>query len=136
MSKQILIADDSPDDQALFMRALARAGIETAIQTVEDGEEAIQYLRGEGAFSDRNKYPLPQVLCLDIHMPRKNGIEVLRWLRTQSELRGVVVVMLAGERDLKFVREAYTLGAYSFLTKPVDRAEISLIQEALLKAPQ
>lgn len=132
--KIILIADDSSDDILLTRRALKEAGISNPVHVARDGEEAMKYLAGEGEFADREKHPYPTVLCLDIHLPRRNGVEVLRWMREGRHLEKVTVVILAGNRDLNHVREAYALGAFSFLTKPIKENEVRILNEALRRS--
>ena len=79
----ILLAEDDENDIALFRRALANADIRNPVEIVRDGDEAIAYLKGEGKFSDRTKYPLPALMLLDLNMPRRDGFQVLDWIRRQ-----------------------------------------------------
>jgi CheY-like chemotaxis protein len=117
--KTILLAEDSPDDQILFLRVLRQAGVENPVFIVHDGDEALSYLKGEGSFTDRERFPLPCALFLDLRMRRVDGWEVLRWLRTQDEFSGMLVVVLTVFDEPKTILEAYRLGANSFLTKPI-----------------
>ena len=87
---------------------------------VRDGEETIAYLKGEGQFANRAEYPLPELLLLDLAMPRKDGFEVLRWLRQQPGLSALRVVVLTSSDQMRDVNLAYKLGANSFLVKPID----------------
>lgn len=116
----ILLAEDDENDIALFQRAFRQAKISNPVHIVRDGEEAIAYLKGEGKFSDHSKYPLPTLFLLDLKMPRKNGFEVLQWLRQQPELKALRVVVLTTSTDWKDVNLAYELGANSFLVKSMD----------------
>lgn len=116
----ILIVEDDPNDMLLIQRALRNAHVVNSIQTVDDGEKAIAYLAGEGAYADREKYPLPALVLLDLKMPRKSGHEVLEWVgRQQSSLKRIPVVVLTSSNEKKDVHRAYDLGANSYLVKPV-----------------
>ena len=127
--KTILLAEDSADDEKLFVITLRRAGLENPVQTVRDGDEAIAYLKGEGAFADRVKFPLPCALFIDLKMRRVDGWEVLKWIRTQESLQNMLVAVLTGFDDPKSTMEAYRLGAHSFLVKPfADRDVKNLVQ--------
>ena len=128
----VLIADDSENDVALFRRALRQARVTTAVQVVMDGEEAIAYLKGDGKFAERDEYPLPDLLLLDLKMPRKNGFEVLEWLRGQPTLARLRVVVLTTSEDLRDVNSAYSLGAASFLTKPLNFIEFKDTIQAMI----
>lgn len=116
----ILLAEDD-ENQVLFVkRAFHHAGLLNPLFVVEDGEQAIAYLKGEGKYSNRDEYPLPCLLLLDLKMPNKNGFEVLEWIRRQPGLSALRVVVLTTSDQVHDVNRAYQLGANSFLTKPVD----------------
>ena len=115
----ILLVDDNPDDIFLTRRAFERAELRHQVQSVSGGAEAIAYLAGESPFDDRTKYPLPDLMLLDIKMPATDGFEVLRWARRQSHLARLNIVMLTSSDDLRDVNLAYMLGAKSFLVKPL-----------------
>src|SRR2546421_1762482 len=116
----ILIAEDREDDVLLIRRALEKAGVTNPTQIVRNGEETMAYLRGEGRFSNRAEYPLPSLLLLDLKMPRKDGFEVLRWIRQQPMLKALRVIVLTSSEDIRDVNRAYKIGANSFLVKPMD----------------
>src|SRR5205807_1478000 len=99
----ILLAEDREDDIVLIQSALKAASVPYPIHVVRDGEEAIAYLNGDGAYSDRNKYPLPILMLLDLKMPRKDGFEVLEWIRQQVDLRTLRVVVLTSSERIKDV---------------------------------
>jgi CheY-like chemotaxis protein len=90
----VLIAEDIENDLVMLRRAFRQASIMAPIQYVTDGEQAIAYLKGEGKFARRDEFPLPDLLLLDLKMPRKSGFDVLEWLRTQPSLRHLRVVVL------------------------------------------
>jgi CheY-like chemotaxis protein len=114
----ILIVDDSSDDVLLLKRAFSKAGVINPIYSVHSGHEAIAYLRGDPPYDMRNKYPLPNVILLDLSMPDGDGFEVLQWIRNKFPAGGLLVVVLTRAEELRKVNRAYALGANSFLTKP------------------
>src|SRR3954465_7938841 len=116
----ILLAEDRDDDILLIRGAFLSAGFATRLLTVSNGEEAILYLAGEGKFANRTEYPFPQLLLLDLKMPRVDGFEVLRWVHARPELGRLPVIVLTSSDDLRDVTQAYQLGAKSFLVKPLD----------------
>ena len=114
----ILLVDDSEDDLVLLRGAFQKADFDNSLQQVENGEKAIAYLKGEGPYSDRHKFPLPTVMLLDLNMPTKNGFDVLGWLRTQPGLKRLTVVILTASVREEDVERAFDLGANSYLVKP------------------
>jgi CheY-like chemotaxis protein len=127
----ILLAEDNEDHVLLTRRAFKMAGLLNPVFVVQDGEEAIAYLQGEGKFSNRSEYPLPTLLLLDLKMPRKNGFEVLEWLRGKPQLSALRVVVLTTSDQIHDVNRAYQLGANSFLTKPVDFRDFVQLSSAI-----
>jgi len=124
MPKVVLLAEDSREDAESVQLALKGAGVANSIRVVADGEEAIAYLKGEGRFVDREKFPLPRVLFLDLKMPRAGGFEVLEWVRAQPSFKDLLIVVLTAYGGLNEIKRAYALGANSFLFKPGNPAEI------------
>jgi CheY-like chemotaxis protein len=116
----ILLVEDREDDVLLVRRAFAKANVLNPMQVVRDGGEAIAYLNGEGKYSNRAEYPLPELLLLDLKMPGTDGFEVLKWMRQQPGLRALRVVVLTSSDQMRDVNAAYQLGANSFLVKPMD----------------
>jgi CheY-like chemotaxis protein len=98
---------------------------------VTNGDQAIAYLKGEGAFSNRAEYPLPELVLLDLKLPGIDGFQVLRWIRQQPELKALRVVVLTSSDRIQDVNLAYQLGANSFLVKPVDFERFVEISQAL-----
>ena len=127
----ILLAEDREDEVMLLRRAFAKANFLNPLHVVSNGEEAIAYLQGEGKYSNRDEYPLPCLLLLDLKMPRKNGFEVLEWIRQQPGLSALRVVVLTGSDEMRDVNRAYQLGANSFLVKPVDFPRFVEVTQAL-----
>lgn len=116
----ILLAEDEEDYVLLIKHAFAKANIPNPLFVVWNGEEAIAYLKGEGKYSNREEYPLPELMLLDLKMPRVNGFEVLKWMRAQPGLAGLRVLVLTSSDQIRDVNDAYQLGANSFLVKPTD----------------
>jgi CheY-like chemotaxis protein len=115
----ILHVEDDPNDMLLFQHACQKAGVFFDLQAVNDGDQAIAYLRGASDFSDRTKYPLPQLILLDLKMPRLSGFDVLTWMRGEESLKQLPVVVLTSSNHDADVKRAYALGAKSYLVKPV-----------------
>ncbi len=125
----ILLAEDDPNDVLLIQRAFQKAGLRESLRVVRDGEQAIEYLSGSGPYANREKFPLPFVLLLDLKMPGTDGFEVLQWLRTDPELKRLLVVVLTSSNLQADVDRAYELGANSYLVKPVEfDAMVTMIQ--------
>jgi CheY-like chemotaxis protein len=116
----ILIAEDEENDVFLIRRAFHQAQFENPLHVVQTGEDAIAYLRGDAAYSDRDKYPIPALVLLDLKMPRKNGFEVLAWIRQHSEFNSLPVVVLTSSQESADINRAYALGANSYLVKPAN----------------
>jgi CheY-like chemotaxis protein len=118
----VLLVDDSDDDR-LFMRMAFRSSLKlTIVAEVSNGEEAMAYLTGSGAYSDRQKFPFPDLVLLDLKMPRFNGFEVLSWLKTQS-FPNLKVVVLSGSLLSEDVANTLKLGADAYHVKAASRPE-------------
>jgi CheY-like chemotaxis protein len=118
-AQTILLADDDENDVFFLERAFKQAQIINPVQRAKDGENAIEYLGGEGIYADRAKYPLPCIMLLDLKMPKKNGFEVIEWVRAQPGLKRLPIVVLTSSREDPDVNRAYELGANTYLVKPV-----------------
>lgn len=115
----ILLAEDNPNDVELTIEALDRHHLANRVTVAHDGVEAMEYLRREGAFSEREPGD-PAVVLLDIKMPRKDGLEVLREIRGDSALRGLPVVILTSSLEEQDLITSYDLGVNAYVVKPVD----------------
>lgn len=115
----ILHVDDDSNDIMLLQHACLKAGLDLDLHIANDGDEAIAYLTGQGRFQDREQFPLPCLILLDLKMPRLSGFDVLDWLRQHESLRRVPVVVLSSSNHDADVKRAYDLGANSYLVKPV-----------------
>jgi len=114
----ILLVDDSQDDIFLMRTAFKKAEFNSPLQEVHNGEEAIAYLKGEGAYRDRNHYPLPSVMLLDLNLPMLNGFAVLGWARTRPAFKRLSIIILTASARTEDVERAFDLGASSYLVKP------------------
>jgi CheY-like chemotaxis protein len=115
--KPILQVEDDPNDVFFLQHAMTKAGVPNPIQVASDGQQAIDYLKGAGKFADRDKFPLPCLVLLDLKLPHVMGLEVLRWIREQSGMT-LIVVLLSASGDDADIASAYRLGANAFLVKP------------------
>lgn len=124
MTKVILLAEDSDDDEFFFLHVLKAARVENPVQVVHDGEQLMAYLQGVGNFSDRERHPLPGMLFLDLKMPRLDGLAVLKWLRAHPELQFMPVVVLTALEEPQGLRELQAIGAHTFLPKPFNGSQL------------
>lgn len=115
---KLLVAEDSEDDVFLLDRALRQTGVAINARFVSDGQEALNYLQGVGGFRDRQTYPMPAMIMLDLKMPRLDGFDVLAWLKSQPEHRRTPVIIFSSSDDRRDIDRAYNLGANCFLMKP------------------
>src|SRR5262245_2734471 len=114
----ILLAEDNDDDVLIMQSTFRKAAVPNPLQIVGDGYEAISYLKGEAPYGNRQQYPLPIVILLDLNMPRKNGFEVLTWIREEPSLRRTTVHILTASSRAVDVQRAFDLGANSYIIKP------------------
>jgi len=116
----ILIAEDRPDDVLLIRKALAAAKVTNPFVVLPDGEQTMAYLDGVGQYADRKMFPMPNIMLLDLKMPKMDGFEVLRAMKTRPHLQHIRVIVLTSSEDIFDVNKAYELGASSFLVKPLE----------------
>jgi CheY-like chemotaxis protein len=114
----ILVAEDNSDDLFLLRQAFKKAGWLDPLHAVCDGLEALAYLKGEESYNDRDNYPFPDVLLLDLNMPRMNGFEVLKWVRQDPQCKRLVVHVLTASARGADVKLAYDLHANGYVIKP------------------
>jgi CheY-like chemotaxis protein len=115
----ILHVEDDPNDALLFQHACEKAGVGFEVRSVNDGDQAIAYMRGVDGFTDRQKFPVPHLILLDLKMPRLSGFDVLAWLRGEGAFNRTPVVILTSSNHESDIKRAYDLGANSYLVKPV-----------------
>lgn len=127
----ILLVEDNPRDVLLIQRAFRKANVTVPLQVVEDGEVAVRYLSGEEPYTDRDRYPLPVLILLDLKLPRKSGAEVLAWLRQQPALKRLPVVVLTSSKEYADINHIYDLGGNAYMVKPVAFDNLVEIVKAL-----
>jgi len=119
-NKIILLVEDNPDDEVLTVRALKKNNILNDMVVARDGAEALDYLFGAGSYADRDMTVMPQLILLDLKLPKIDGLEVLRRVRGDERTRLLPVVVLTSSSEEQDVIESYRLGANSYIRKPVD----------------
>jgi len=124
MTATVLMADDDPDDCLFVKDAFGETGMAKDFRCVEDGEELLSYLRRQGKYADTSLSPHPDLILLDLNMPRKDGREALKEIKLNPDLRSIPIVILTTSREERDVAESYSMGANSFITKPSDFDEL------------
>ena len=124
-TNMILLVEDNPDDEALTLRALKKNNILNEVVVARDGVEALDFLFGTGAHAGRDLTLMPEVILLDINLPRINGLEVLEKIRANEQTKLLPVVILTTSNEERDKLKSYTLGANSFIRKPVDFLQFS-----------
>jgi len=118
MSDTILLVEDEESDVEIFMLAAREVRFENPVQVVKDGQEAMDYFSGAGKYSDRERFPLPALVLLDLKLPYRMGMVVLHWLRTQSKFKSTIVVVFTSSENALDISKAYEEGANAYLVKP------------------
>ena len=116
----ILIVEDNPNDAELIIRALKKGNIVNSLHVVEDGEKALDFVFARGQYSNRSGIRLPKVILLDIKLPKVNGLEVLKAIKENESTKKIPVVIVTSSREDPDIQVAYSLGANSYVVKPVD----------------
>jgi two-component system response regulator len=119
-SIEILLVEDNPNDVELTLHALKNNKLTNRIQVVRDGVEALEYLFGTGEYSGRDPNHTPKVILLDLKLPKVDGLEVLKRIKSDERTRMIPVVVLTSSREERDIVESYRLGVNSFIIKPVD----------------
>lgn len=132
-SLTILMADDDEDDRILAQDAMKESRVLNELHFVEDGVELLDYLNGVGKYSDRDQYPLPGLILLDLNMPKKDGREALGEIKNSPNLRRIPVVILTTSKAEEDMLRGYDLGAASYITKPVTFDSLVELMKALGK---
>ena len=122
---EILLVEDTPTDAELCIRSLKKYNLANRLVWVKDGAEALDFLFAKGAFSDRAGEKKPRVVLLDLRLPKVDGIEVLRQVKADDELKTIPIVVLTSSREDRDIAQSYALGANSFVSKPVEFQEFA-----------
>jgi two-component system response regulator len=123
--KIILLVEDNPDDEALTRRALKKNQILNEVVVARDGAEALEWLFGTGRYAGRDRSVMPTVILLDLKLPKVDGLEVLQRIRADASTKLLPVVILTSSKEEQDLAQSYTLGANSYMRKPVDFAQFS-----------
>jgi two-component system response regulator len=123
--KTILLIEDNPDDELLAVRALRKNKIMNKVVVARDGAEALDYLFGTGPYEGRDMSEMPQVILLDLKLPKVDGLEVLKRLRNDERTKVIPVVVLTSSKEERDLTDSYLLGANSYIHKPVDFAQFT-----------
>jgi CheY-like chemotaxis protein len=118
--KLILLVEDNPDDEALAIRALKKSNLANDIAVARDGVEALEFLFCEGAHADRDPHDMPVVVLLDLKLPKVDGLEVLKRIKSDERTRRLPVVIMTSSSEEQDIVNSYDLGANSYIRKPVD----------------
>jgi CheY-like chemotaxis protein len=127
----ILLGEDDENDALLMQRAFKKTGEHVTMTVMKNGQEVIDYLQGVGAYTDRVRFPLPDLLLLDLKMPQRNGFEVLEFVKNNEHLKRIPTVLLSSSRQHRDVIKAYDLRANSYLVKPTAFNELMALTQNL-----
>lgn len=130
-SDTLLIVDDEPADVEFLQRAFAKAGLRDSVRSVSNGEEAVAYLQGEGAFQDRAQFPLPRVIITDLKMPQMDGFQLLHWVHVSPRFRIVPIIVMTSSTSQSDVNAAFASGAGAYIVKPVEMKELERIARVI-----
>jgi CheY-like chemotaxis protein len=130
-SYTVLHVEDEPADRLILAAAFKKAAPNVQLKAVVDGEQAIAYLMGTGPYTNRDANPVPQLVLLDLKLPRRSGIEVLAWIRSDAALKELPVIMLTSSSEPADLDRAYALGANSYIVKTVDLASMREIARGI-----
>ena len=121
----ILLVEDDENDAMLMKMAFQKNNIPNPVHWAKDGLEAIEYLNGTEVYADRKLYPFPEVLILDLKMPRMSGLELLAWIREHPEFRVIPTIIMTSSRQDLDIEKAYSLGANTYMVKPCSSEELA-----------
>jgi len=114
----VLLVEDNPDDAFFVKRAFASLALNNPLMSVEDGAQAIAYLRGQGKYADRKVYPVPGLVIADLSMPHLTGFDLIQWMREDSDTKRIPIIVLSASDLQRDVNRAYELGANAYMVKP------------------
>ncbi len=124
MNESILIVDDNPDDAALLKRAVLGLHSKATVRLLASAKELKEWVEGNGVFADREQFPYPCLILLDLRMPEMSGLELLEWLQEQPKHSSIPVIAVSSHDRQREIRISYQLGARTFLSKPVTAEEL------------
>ena len=124
MNRPILLVEDDPNDVIFMTHAMQKAGISNPLHIASDGREALAFLRGSGKYFDRDVYPMPWLVLLDLRLPHLTGFEVLKWVRERPQFQTLVVIIFTSSVVDADVERAYHLGANAYIPKPSSPSEL------------
>ncbi|MEM1441129.1 MAG: response regulator [Verrucomicrobiota bacterium] len=127
----LMMADDDPDDREFVREAFDQCGFEGEFRYVEDGADLIDYLTREGEFAEGQECPLPDLILLDLNMPRVNGLEALNIIKSNEKLRRIPIVALSTSESTDDIEKTYDLGVNSFITKPSNFEDLVIMADGL-----
>ena len=127
----ILIVEDSDDDAFFLGRAFRKCRMANPILRVKNGLEAIAYLEGNSPLSDRQQYPFPEVLFVDLKMPRMSGFELLAWIREHPQFQAIPTIIMSSSNQTEDIQKAYHLGANTYFTKPTEMDELNNLMQTI-----
>jgi CheY-like chemotaxis protein len=130
-SKTLLYVEDEENDVLLLQLGLQRAGLRYRLQTVQDGQQALAYLSGTGLYTDRQQYPLPNLVLLDLNLPCLSGMKVLEWIREQPQFATLPVVMYTSSDHPTDIANARQLGVTDYVLKPSRLSKIAEVVQRL-----
>jgi CheY-like chemotaxis protein len=130
LTSPVLIAEDNSDDALLLKRTLSRVGVKNPVHIARDGEEAIAYLKAEGQYADRTKFPFPRFLLTDLKMPKVDGFELLNFLCEHPDCSVVPIIVFTSSQHESDISKAYKLGANCYLVKPQTLDEWDVVLKA------
>ena len=130
-SLKVLLIEDSADDTLITKRLFSKVAPEIVLHVARSGAEAIDYLQGVDRFADRERYPLPSLLVLDLKMPGVDGFDVIKWVRAHPQLSPLPIVVLSSSNDPSDISRAHDLGANAYHVKPTDMNALSGMVEGL-----
>ncbi len=129
----IMLVDDDEDDALLIQLAFVKARLVRPLLVLDRAREAMDYFLGHGRYQDREKYPLPDLVLLDLKMPEMDGFEFLRWLRAQPSFGGTRVTVMSGLESKEHIDQAYAAGANAYLIKPEELSKMVEVSRALCR---
>jgi CheY-like chemotaxis protein len=131
LNTTILLVEDDPNDVLFIKMALEAVGVQNPVVDAKDGKEALDYLSGSGTYADRERYPLPCLILLDLKLPHLMGLDLLTWIRQRPEFDTVVVIVLTSSANPADINEAYRRGANAYVVKPSSFEKLRILAQSI-----